>query len=52
MKEQDDKPLTEQDLVSLTLGQKTPANEKEREILEQIKEIKTKGRIVEIPHDL
>jgi tRNA A-37 threonylcarbamoyl transferase component Bud32 len=49
--EKERKPLTEKDLVELTLGYRQPVTEDEKELAKEIKEIEAKGRIVEIPKE-
>lgn len=43
--------IQEKDLVQLTLQQRTPITKKEKRLAKQIKAIKDKGLIVEIPGD-
>jgi hypothetical protein len=38
-------------LIQMTLGSRAPRNKKEKDLHKQIKEIKAKGRVVEIPHN-
>lgn len=51
MKQQQNKPLKEKDLLDLTMEKREPVTEAEKSLQKQIKEIKEKGRIVEIPKD-
>ena len=51
MKKNEEKSLTQEDLVSLTLGQRPAVTPKEKALLKEIKEIKRKGLIVEIPKE-
>jgi hypothetical protein len=48
----DKKPVvTITDLVDFTLGKREPVTEAEKELQQQIEEIKARGHIVEIPSD-
>ena len=52
MDKNDKKPaVTITDLVDFTLGKRQPITEAEKELQQQIEEIKAKGYIVEIPSD-
>lgn len=45
----DDMSDSERILLNLTLGRRKPQNEDEENLLKQIKEIKARGNIVDIP---
>lgn len=45
-------PISQKDIVDLTLGTRKPRTKKEKELQKDIDDIIAKGRIVDIPNDI